>query len=115
MQVDETLFKGPTKAGDAGVSVLSKAKYSNIQALVGEQGAVVSTSELQRMKDTASGEIERREFPDGEHYRRLLTEVSGRNVVILGGTVSDHDTLEISWAGRRGTVHDHARAKRTGI
>jgi ribose-phosphate pyrophosphokinase len=41
------------------------------------------------------GEIERKEFPDGEHYRRIDTPVAGRNVVILGGTVSDRDTLEI--------------------
>lgn len=41
------------------------------------------------------GRIERREFPDGEHYRRIGTPVGGRDVVILGGTVSDQDTLEI--------------------
>lgn len=41
------------------------------------------------------GEVERREFPDGEHYRRIRTPVAGRDVVILGGTVSDRDTLEI--------------------
>lgn len=39
--------------------------------------------------------VERREFPDGEHYRRLETPVASRDVVVLGGTVSDADTLEI--------------------
>ncbi len=41
------------------------------------------------------GEIERRMFPDGEHYRRVLTPVAGRDVVLLGGTVDDDATLEI--------------------
>ena len=58
-EVDETLFAGATKPGESGAAVLSKAMYSNIQALVGEQSAVMSTTELQRMKDTATGEFER--------------------------------------------------------
>ncbi len=41
------------------------------------------------------GEIERRAFPDGEHYRRILTDCSGHDVALLGGTVGAEDTLEI--------------------
>ncbi len=41
------------------------------------------------------GVVERREFPDGERYRRLLTVCRGREVVLLGGTISDGDTLEL--------------------
>jgi ribose-phosphate pyrophosphokinase len=41
------------------------------------------------------GEIERRSFPDGERYRRLLTSCQGRDIAIVGGTISDADTLEI--------------------
>jgi ribose-phosphate pyrophosphokinase len=41
------------------------------------------------------GEVERREFPDGERYRRLLTKCRGREVILLGGTISDSDTLEL--------------------
>ena len=41
------------------------------------------------------GEVERQTFPDGEHYRRVVTDVSGKDVVLLGGTVDDADTLEI--------------------
>ena len=33
-------------------------------------------------------------FPDGERYQRILTEVVKRDVILLGGTVSDNDTLE---------------------
>jgi ribose-phosphate pyrophosphokinase len=41
------------------------------------------------------GVVERRTFADGERYLRLDTPVSGRDVVLVGGTVSDADTLEL--------------------
>lgn len=41
------------------------------------------------------GELERRVFPDGELYRRLITDVGKRDVVLLGGTIDDVDTLEL--------------------
>ncbi len=42
-----------------------------------------------------AGEIEAREFPDGEHYRRIVSPCRGRDVVLLGGSVSDSDTLAL--------------------
>lgn len=39
------------------------------------------------------GAVERRQFPDGERYQRLLTPVEGRDVIIVGGTVDDPSTL----------------------
>src|SRR4051794_40460388 len=41
------------------------------------------------------GQVERRPFPDGEHYYRILDEVAGRDVVLVGGTISDADTLQV--------------------
>jgi ribose-phosphate pyrophosphokinase len=41
------------------------------------------------------GEVERRFFPDGERYQRILSECAGRDVAIVGGTITDEDTLEI--------------------
>jgi ribose-phosphate pyrophosphokinase len=41
------------------------------------------------------GLIEVKQFPDGERYQRILSEVDNREVVIIGGTVSDNDTLEL--------------------
>ncbi len=41
------------------------------------------------------GEIERRNFPDGERYQRILSDVDGKDVVLLGGTISDTDTLSL--------------------
>ena len=41
------------------------------------------------------GAVEVATFPDGERYQRVETPVSGRAVVLVGGTVSDADTLEL--------------------
>ena len=42
-----------------------------------------------------AGELEERSFPDGERYLRILTECIDRDVVVLGGTVTDADTLTL--------------------
>lgn len=41
------------------------------------------------------GKIERKKFSDGEKYIRLLDDLKNVDVYILGGTVSDEDTLDI--------------------
>jgi ribose-phosphate pyrophosphokinase len=41
------------------------------------------------------GDVLIRTFPDGERYQRIVDEVVGRDVAIVGGTVSDTDTLEL--------------------
>lgn len=51
--------------------------------------------EILLSEDYEKGEIEVKLFPDGERYQRILTDVSGRDVVLIGGTVADTDTLEI--------------------
>ncbi|WMJ73932.1 ribose-phosphate diphosphokinase [Cytophagaceae bacterium ABcell3] len=40
------------------------------------------------------GEVEVKYFPDGERYQRVLTSADCRDVVLIGGTISDSDTLE---------------------
>lgn len=40
-----------------------------------------------------SGEVLIDTFPDGERYMRIVSEVDGRDVVLLGGTTSDAATL----------------------
>ena len=42
-----------------------------------------------------AGKLEVRTFPDGERYLRILTECIDRDVVVLGGTISDADTLNL--------------------
>src|SRR5439155_1071345 len=43
----------------------------------------------------APGEIEGGTFPDGERRLRVTSEVNDRDVVLVGGTVSDAATLEL--------------------
>ncbi len=45
--------------------------------------------------DFEAGEIERKTFPDGERYLRLAADTWGRDVVLLGGTPTDLDWLEV--------------------
>lgn len=52
-------------------------------------------AEMCRLGALDEGAIERRLFPDGERYLRLRTECADRDVALLGGTVSDADTLEL--------------------
>jgi ribose-phosphate pyrophosphokinase len=49
---------------------------------------------LVAMGNLEAGQVEVKYFPDGERYQRLLTDVAGRDVILLGGTISDNDTLE---------------------
>src|SRR6202140_4211781 len=41
------------------------------------------------------GEVVHRDFPDGERWLRIITSVAGRDAVLVGGTGSDSDTLEL--------------------
>src|SRR5215470_1271818 len=41
------------------------------------------------------GGLERKTFPDGEHYRRIETDPADRDVVLVGGTIDDACTLEL--------------------
>jgi ribose-phosphate pyrophosphokinase len=45
--------------------------------------------------DFEVGAIERKIFPDGERYLRLAADSWGRDVVLLGGTPTDLDALEV--------------------
>lgn len=40
-------------------------------------------------------EVERRRFPDGETYHRLPDGIAGADVVLVGGTATEYDTLEL--------------------
>ncbi|MEZ4404142.1 MAG: ribose-phosphate diphosphokinase [Kofleriaceae bacterium] len=41
------------------------------------------------------GEIERRQFPDGEKYQRVVDDVGDRDVVVVGGTLDEDATCEL--------------------
>jgi len=42
-----------------------------------------------------AGVVEGRLFPDGERYRRIVSVADGRDVILLGGTIDDKNTLEL--------------------
>lgn len=41
------------------------------------------------------GELETNTFPDGEHYYRIMSYVEYKEAVLIGGTISDTETLEL--------------------
>ncbi len=45
--------------------------------------------------DLDPGELEVRLFPDGERYLRIATPVADRDVILIGGTISDAATLTL--------------------
>jgi ribose-phosphate pyrophosphokinase len=51
--------------------------------------------EILELGDFDKGDTEVKVFPDGERYQRILRNVSGRDVVLIGGAISDSDSLEI--------------------
>ena len=52
-------------------------------------------SKMLAASDFEDGQLELKKFPDGERYMRILSDVSERHVLLLGGTVTDADTLDI--------------------
>ncbi len=51
--------------------------------------------ELVTLLGAEPGRIDRKVFPDGERYQRIVTPLAGRDVVLVGGTVDDRTTLAI--------------------
>ncbi len=50
---------------------------------------------LSKLSGHPLGELERKTFPDGESYHRLLTSVEDRPAIIVAGTISDTETMEL--------------------
>ncbi len=51
--------------------------------------------DLVRLAGAQAGEVTRETFPDGERYLRIESEIEKRDVVLVGGTISDDATLEL--------------------
>lgn len=51
--------------------------------------------EIRRLGGYQKGEVQVKMFPDGERYQRILTHVNERDVILVGGTTGDADTLEL--------------------
>jgi ribose-phosphate pyrophosphokinase len=52
-------------------------------------------AEMGRAGGFRAGRADDHAFPDGERYRRIETRCEGADVALVGGTVSDEDTLEL--------------------
>lgn len=50
---------------------------------------------LQSLTGLELGALHREEFPDGEHYERVLSGLEDREVIVVSGTVDDAETLEL--------------------
>ncbi|PUZ27815.1 ribose-phosphate pyrophosphokinase [Chitinophaga costaii] len=68
------------------------------------QPIVFSTQRYQYLKEDLmqhaglqweSGLISIRDFPDGEHYHRIRSDIRNKPVILLGGTIDDQETLEL--------------------
>lgn len=68
--------------------IFSTQQYRYLQEAVLEAGNPFKVNLIK-------GETEVKRFPDGERYQRILTEVDGKEVILIGGTISDADTLEL--------------------
>ena len=53
------------------------------------------SARLVELSGLVPGEIECKNFPDGERYHRLRTSVSDREALIVSGTINDEETLEL--------------------
>jgi len=51
--------------------------------------------DLVSLLDGEHGTVERMQFPDGERYQRLVESVEERDVILVGGTISDAATLSL--------------------
>lgn len=68
--------------------IFSTQKYTYLRDAVLATGQALSLGFVK-------GETEVKSFPDGERYQRVLSDVDGVEVVLIGGTISDADTLEL--------------------
>ena len=59
------------------------------------QSYAAMAARVAQLARVALGEVETRVFADGERYLRLRSDPRGTDATVLGGTVSDADTLEL--------------------
>jgi ribose-phosphate pyrophosphokinase len=51
--------------------------------------------QVARLLKAKLGQVQVLDFPDGERYQRIITKISDKNIVLVGGTISDAATLEL--------------------
>lgn len=68
---------------------------SDKQLILSTQSYTAWAARFHTLTDMELGEIQRKDFPDGEHYQRIVTPVDGRKVLLISGTINDRETLEL--------------------
>lgn len=76
-------------------STKCKPIHMNSPLLFATQSYGYLQEKLLQLGGFRKGVVEVKTFPDGERYQRILISVEGENVVLLGGTPTDTDTLEL--------------------
>ena len=70
--------------------------------------------EICRLTGYSAGEVDRSHFPDGERYQRIVSTCDDREAILIGGTGTEADTLELYDLGC-GLVHCGVRRLRLVI
>jgi len=75
--------------------LFATSRYEYLKAAMLKSGRFEDGAIARGMDDNGEPTIEEKDFPDGERYHRLMTDVEHRNVVLVGGTIDDRETMEL--------------------
>jgi ribose-phosphate pyrophosphokinase len=70
--------------------------------------------ELALLSGWEEGQIHYRLFPDGEQYHRIVSDLNDRDIILIGGTIDDQNTMEL-YDLAQGMAHGAARSLRIVI
>jgi ribose-phosphate pyrophosphokinase len=71
------------------------SQYEYMKTAMLASGRFVSGVIARGMDDQGNPVTEEKDFPDGERYHRLMTDVQHRTVILIAGTVDDRETMEL--------------------
>jgi ribose-phosphate pyrophosphokinase len=99
MQIDSFLFQITSDCQNKEIFTGTDIKFIYHQMkrklVFAIQNYLYLRDQIVELGDFEKGEVEVKYFPDGERYQRVLNPADGRDVVLIGGTISDNDTLEM--------------------
>ena len=75
--------------------LFATARYEYLKAAMLKSGRFEDGAIARGMDDKGNPVLDDKPFPDGERYHRLMTNVEHRNVVLIGGTIDDRETMEL--------------------
>ncbi len=71
------------------------SSYAYLGEAMMKSGLFVAGSLARGISDSGEPVLADQPFPDGERYHRMITDVDGREAIVLGGTIDDRETLEL--------------------